>query len=140
MRFFLILSLSLLIFPLDVLAQEEAAQGASAPGAFPKFVIETVWFILMAIFVFYMMVVRPKDQRDRDMQEYLKTAKKGDAVLVNSSIFGKFQSASGDRITVELAPNMKVDVRADAVKPLTEDVATQAKVENIQSKNRKRQK
>ena len=94
-----------------------AEGGASGEMSFPRFVIETVWFILMCCFVYFMMVTKPREQKETERKKFLSEAKKGEEVLINSSILGKYLSEDEGIVTVEIAPNTKVKVRSESVRP-----------------------
>ncbi len=97
-----------------------AGDGVGNEVNFPRFVIETVWFLLMCIFVYFMMVTRPRELKETERKKFLKDISKGEKVMVNSSIFGKFVSQDDGIVTVEIAPNTKIKVKEESVAAVRE--------------------
>lgn len=92
--------------PAAVLLQAE-------PGGFdPSF------FVMMgSIFlIFYFLVMRPQQKRQREQEEKLKSAEKGDRVVTTGGLHGKVVGAAEDVLTLEIATlkgGEKVRVRVE---------------------------
>ena len=63
------------------------------------------FFLMMgAIFaIFYFLVIRPQQKQQREREEFLKTAAKGDDVVTLGGIHGKVLAVDGDVLEVEIA-------------------------------------
>jgi preprotein translocase subunit YajC len=76
--------------------------------------------------VLYLLVLRPRSQRMRKAQAQKSTAGIGDEVMLSSGIIGRVTSIEGDRATVEIAPEIEVEVVRRAISqvlnPALEDV------------------
>ena len=96
------------------------AEGAQAAGPMnPKeFIFGTVWFFLMALFVYYVLVLNPARLREDDRQKFLNGLKKGDEVLTSGGITGRVVNAKSDYTTLEIASNVKVRVASRYILPL----------------------
>ena len=89
-----------------VIAQAGADGGASSTGAgmlqlFP---------LVLIFVVFYFLVIRPQQKRQREHRDMLDRLKKGDAVVTNGGLIGKVAALADDRLTLELADKVKVRV------------------------------
>jgi len=78
---------------------------------------------LLAIFgVFYFLLIRPQQQKQKEMRAALGQLKRGDRVVTGGGIIGTVARVPPDRdgkpvpeIEVELAPNLKVTVLRDTI-------------------------
>ena len=65
--------------------------------------------LLAAMFaVFYFVLLRPQQVREKKQKEFAKNLKEGDTVVTNSGIYGKIVKLEGNTATVEIARNTKV--------------------------------
>ncbi len=65
-----------------------------------------------AIFlIFYMLVIRPQQKQQKEREEFLRTAAKGDDVVTQGGVHGKVSGVDGDVLEVEVGR-----VRGDKVK------------------------
>jgi len=81
------------------------------------------FFVMMgAIFlIFYFLVIRPQSQRQKQHEEALKKAAKGDQVVTSGGLHGRILAVSDDVLTVEIAKGVKVRVERARVDRLTKD-------------------
>lgn len=63
------------------------------------------FFLMMgAIFaIFYFLVMRPQQRQQREREEAVKAATKGDRVVTNGGIHGVITAVSDDSVTLEIA-------------------------------------
>jgi preprotein translocase subunit YajC len=80
--------------PSTVLLQAEGAGGA-----------DMSFFIMMGLIflVFYMLVMRPQQKQQRERDEMIKNATKGDRIVTNGGIHGVVTGVSDETLTVEIA-------------------------------------
>jgi preprotein translocase subunit YajC len=87
--------------------------GPDGPSPFGPLVMMT------AIFgIFYILVIRPQQKRERDKDDFRAKLKKGDEVLAAGGIFGRVADIKGSVVTVDLAPNIRVRVERRSVEPV----------------------
>lgn len=81
------------------------------------------FFVMMgAIFlIFYFLVIRPQSQRQKQHEEALKKAEKGDQVVTSGGIHGRILAVADDAFTVEIAKGVKVKVERARIDRLTKD-------------------
>ncbi len=74
---------------------QAAAPGAGGPDLFIPMMlgIGLIWFFL---------VIRPQNQRQKAHDESLKTAKKGDVVVTSGGLHGKIVSVGENEVGVEI--------------------------------------
>ncbi len=76
-----------------------AQEAAPAAGLDPSF------FLMMgAIFaIFYFLVLRPQQKKQKALEESVKSAAKGDRVITAGGLHGKVVAAEEDALTIEIA-------------------------------------
>lgn len=87
---------------------------ASGGGAAPSGVFALGQFapIFIIIAVFYFLLIRPQQKRQRELQDWLKSLKKGDEVVTTGGIWGKVAGISDNSpyLTLELQEKVRVRV------------------------------
>ena len=91
------------------------ADGAAAASQSPWSAI-LMWLPLIAIF--YFMLIRPQQKREKARQAMISELKKGDRVLLAAGFYGRVVKTGEHIFTIELAKgvNMEVDRNAIAAK------------------------
>ena len=83
----------------------------------------TQFLPLVLIFaVFYFLLIRPQQQRQKEMKSMLASLKRGDRVVTGGGIVGTVQRVPPDKdgkpaseVEVEIAPNLRVTVMRDTI-------------------------
>lgn len=95
-------------------------QAQPAPG------FDLPFFLMMgAIFlIFYMLVIRPQQRSQREREEHLRTAAKGDDVVTSGGLHGRVSQVDGEILEVEIAKlrggdKVKVRVALNRIDQLT---------------------
>jgi preprotein translocase subunit YajC len=72
---------------------------------------------LVLIFaVFYFLLIRPQQQKQKDTKAMLSALKRGDRVLTGGGILGVVQrTKENNEVEVEIAPNVRVTVLRDTI-------------------------
>lgn len=72
--------------------------------------------------VFYLLLIRPQQQRQKEMRAMLAALKRGDRVVTGGGILGTVQRVPPDKdghpspeVEVEIAPNLRVTVMRDTI-------------------------
>jgi len=68
--------------------------------------------MLLMVVIFYILLVRPQQQRAKDHRELVSRVRRGDTVITSGGFVGKVTKAAdnSDEIEVELSDNMRVRV------------------------------
>jgi preprotein translocase subunit YajC len=90
---------------------------------------------LVLIFaVFYFLLIRPQQQKQKEMRAMLQTLKRGDRVVTGGGILGTVQrvpmvqdkdgkQVASTEVEVEIAPNLRVTVLRDTITSVIKPVA-----------------
>jgi len=75
--------------------------------------------MMVAIFaIFYFLVIRPQQTKERQKDEFRSKLKKGDEVLAAGGLFGRVVDIKGSVVSVEVAANVRVRVDRKTIEPL----------------------
>ena len=100
-------------------AWAQAAGGAGAAAPYMQFVP------LVLIFgVFYVLIIRPQQQKQKDLQNVLANLRLNDEVLTNGGIYGRIVALGEKIVTVEIAPNVRVRVDRAQIAALANDLSS----------------
>lgn len=70
---------------------------------------------LLIILVFYFLILRPQQKRQKERQKLLESVKKGDRVITSGGIHGTVEGVEDKTVLVKIADNTKVKVERSAV-------------------------
>lgn len=87
-----------------------AADGAGAGNTLMSFAP-----IILVLVVFYFIIMRPQQAKLKKHQQMIAELKKGDKVVTASGIAGKVTKAGEQFFTVEIAPNVEVEIERNAI-------------------------
>jgi preprotein translocase subunit YajC len=79
---------------------------------------------LVLIFgVFYFLLIRPQQTRQKEMRAMLAALKRGDRVITGGGIVGTVQKVKDNEVEVEIAANVRVTVLLDTISSVVKPVA-----------------
>ncbi len=103
---------------------QDAAGGTAA-------VLMQIAPLILIFGVFYFLLIRPQQKKQREQRELLNKLKRGDRVLTAGGIIAQVTRVKDgvDEIEVEIAPNVRVNVLrqtiTDTFKPVSADAKTE---------------
>ena len=103
---------------LMALASASAALAQDAAASPSGGIIGQLIFFIPLILIFYFLLIRPQNQRQKRHREMIEAVKKGDTVVTAGGLIGKVPKVAETEITVELADG----VRVRTVKAMLADV------------------
>ncbi len=87
-----------------------ANQGGGQPSPWSTFIM------LGAIFaIFYFLMIRPQQKRQKQHREMLANLKKGDTVITGGGLIGRITGMTDNVLTLEVADRVRVKVLRSAV-------------------------
>jgi preprotein translocase subunit YajC len=92
------------------------AQSSAASNPLMTNVVQFAPLVLIFA-VFYFLLIRPQQQRQRELRQALASLKRGDRVVTGGGIIGKVQKLreGSNEIEVEIAPNVTVTVLRETI-------------------------
>ena len=96
---------------LDFFIPEAMAQtgGSGEPGMIG------LLFPVLLIVIFYFLLIRPQQKRQKEHKAMVESIKKGDEVVTSGGIFGKIAEVGDNFILLEAADNLQLKVQKQAV-------------------------
>jgi preprotein translocase subunit YajC len=113
-------------FVMRLMAAPDGAGGAGAGNPLVSFVP----FILI-IGIFYFLIIRPQNKKQKETQKMLGALKKGDKVVTIGGIHGTIQSVKESSIILKIDENTKVEFSRSAISNV-ESVAKEKESEKIE--------
>ena len=73
-------------------------------------------FVIIATFaIFYFILIRPQQKKQKDAQKMVEAIKKGDRVVTSGGIFGTVAGLKDNIIILKVADDVKIEVLKTAV-------------------------
>ena len=92
------------------------AQAAAAPSQTDSLL---TFLPMVAIFVvFYFLLIRPQQKKQKEARAMLESLNKGDEVVTAGGIVGRIAKLTDQYATVEIAPNTEMVVQRSAISQL----------------------
>ena len=86
----------------------QAAPGGGAGNTAGLVMGIAPWLLIFVIF--YVLMIRPQQQRVKQHQAEIAAVKKGDEVITGGGIRGKVTKVNDDEVEVEIAQNVRIRV------------------------------
>jgi preprotein translocase subunit YajC len=88
---------------------------------------QSLWFVqllpLAFIFIiFYFLLIRPQQKRQKEHQQLLSNLKTGDKVVTSSGIHGLIANVKDTTFLVKIADNVKIEVDKNAIASVSRPV------------------
>ena len=88
----------------------------AAPSGDPGY-IGLLPIVLMFVLLYFLMI-RPQMKRAKESKAMVEALQKGDEVITAGGVLGRITKLSDAYITLEIAPNMEINVQKSAVQVL----------------------
>lgn len=97
----------------DAFAQAGGA-GAAAGNPTIGTILNAVPFVAM-LAIFYFLIIRPQQQRQRQTDAMLKALKKGDRVLTSGGLYGTVVGVDEGKVVLKISDDVKAEFAKSAV-------------------------
>jgi preprotein translocase subunit YajC len=84
--------------------------GGCAPGANNPLVM-----ILPMIAIFYFLLIRPQQKKQKEQESWLKSLKKGDEVVTSGGVIGRISGLTDNTVTLEVQEKVRIKVLRSSV-------------------------
>lgn len=91
----------------------EAYAQTGAPGGsdiFTQLATNPLFFIIPLFAIWYFLIIRPQQQRQRQHREMVANLRRGDTVVTSGGLVGKVAKVDEHELQVELAEGVRVKV------------------------------
>jgi len=90
------------------------AQGTGGGGSGSGGLLSLVPFVLIFV-IFYFLLIRPQQKRQKEQKALLEALKKGDKVVTASGIWGSIVNVGKETVTLQIADNTKIKMQRDQI-------------------------
>lgn len=88
-----------------------APQGQNAGGG----IVSTLIMFAAIIAIFYFMIIRPQQKRQKERQKLLESIQKGDKIITVGGVHGTVVGVDEKTVLVQIADNVKVKFEKSAI-------------------------
>lgn len=71
--------------------------------------------MILVLAIFYFLIIRPQQKREKQRRDMLSNLKKGDKVITVGGIFGKILNIKDDIVTLDVGDKVKLKITRSAV-------------------------
>ncbi len=96
---------------LHLLAMAPPPQGGDAGSS----LISTLIMFALIIGIFYFLILRPQQKRQKERQKLLDTVKKGDRVVTNGGLHGTVAGLDEKTVLLQVADNVKMKFERSSI-------------------------
>jgi len=96
---------------LNLLAMAPPPQGGDASSS----LISTLVMFALIIGIFYFLILRPQQKRQKDRQKLLDSVKKGDKVVTAGGLHGTVAGLDEKTVLLQVADNVKLKYERSAI-------------------------
>ena len=83
-------------------AAEVAAEGSALSG--------TLIQLALILLIFYFLLIRPQQKRNKAHEEMVEALKVGDRVMTGGGIYGTVRKVNGTELLLEIAPDVNITI------------------------------
>jgi len=71
--------------------------------------------LILIMVIFYFLIIRPQQKRQKEHQNMVKALSRGDRVLTNGGMYATVQDVHDDKLVVVISDGVKVEIAKNAV-------------------------
>ena len=79
------------------------------------------------ILIFYFMIIRPQQKRQKERQKLLESMKKGDKVITSGGMYGTIAGLDDKTVLVQIADNVKVKLDRGSIASIISETPPEIK-------------
>lgn len=92
-----------------------------------------IFMIVALIAIFYFMMIRPQQKKQKEIKKFREGLKKGDNVITAGGIYGKIKEVKDSYFLVSVADNTTLKIDRNSVYPSAADAQEQAAASDVKS-------
>jgi preprotein translocase subunit YajC len=119
-------------FNLSLLLAAPDGAGAGSTGSF----VTTLIPFALIIGIFYFLIIRPQNKKQKETQRMLSALKKGDRVVTIGGIHGVIQSVKESSVIVKVDEGAKLEFSRSAIATVSAEAKSE-KAEKIEKEEKK---
>jgi preprotein translocase subunit YajC len=97
-----------------------APQGGAGAGGGTSSMISTFVPFILIIAIFYFLIIRPQNKKQKETQKMLAAIKKGDKVVTVGGVHGVISTVRESSVVVKVDDNTKIEFSRSAIATVSE--------------------
>ncbi len=93
------------------------------PTPTPSPILSFVPIILIFV-IFYFLLIRPQQKKQKEHAEMVSKLKKGDQVITNGGIYGIISSVKDRTVLLKIDENVKMEIQKNSIAYITKNKST----------------
>ena len=106
------------MYPFVSVAYAQSAGDATSQSPFFQFIP-----LVLILGVFWFLIIRPQQKKQKQHLNMVDSLRKGDKVVTNGGIFGTIVKVGDDRITLEIASKVQIQIERQQVARMDKKIA-----------------
>ena len=106
------------MYPFVSVAYAQSAGEAASQSPFFQFIP-----LVLILGVFWFLIIRPQQKKQKEHGSMVDSLRKGDKVITNGGIFGTIVKVGDDRITLEIASKVQIQIERQQVARMDKKIA-----------------
>ena len=106
------------MYPFVSVAYAQSAGDAASQSPFFQFIP-----LVLILGVFWFLIIRPQQKKQKQHLNMVDSLRKGDKVVTNGGIFGTIIKVGDDRITLEIASKVQIQIERQQVARMDKKIA-----------------
>ena len=106
------------MYPFVSVAYAQSAGDAASQSPFFQFIP-----LVLILGVFWFLIIRPQQKKQKQHLSMVDSLRKGDKVVTNGGIFGTIIKVGDDRITLEIASKVQIQIERQQVARMDKKIA-----------------
>ena len=106
------------MYPFVSVAYAQSAGDATSQSPFFQFIP-----LVLILGVFWFLIIRPQQKKQKQHLNMVDSLRKGDKVVTNGGIFGTIIKVGDDRITLEIASKVQIQIERQQVARMDKKIA-----------------
>ena len=74
-----------------------------------------LWPIVLIFVIFYFLLIRPQQKKQKNHQKMLESVTKGDRVVTSGGLYGTVVGVKDNLVILKIAENVKIEVAKSAI-------------------------
>tara|TARA_Y100001970_G_C14231825_1_gene859125 strand:- start:2894 stop:3259 length:366 start_codon:yes stop_codon:yes gene_type:complete len=121
------------MFPFFSIAYAQSAGDASSSSPFFQFIP-----LILILVVFWFLIIRPQQKKQKEHTRMVSNLKKGDSIVTNGGIFGTITKVGDDRITLEVASKINLQIERHQVARMDQKLVNREEEKNEKKDKKKK--
>ena len=98
------------MYPFETIVYAQSAGEATSQSPFFQFIP-----LVLILVVFWFLIIRPQQKKQKEHMRMVESLHKGDKVVSSGGIFGTIVKVGDDRITLEVASKVQIQIERQQV-------------------------